>query len=446
MGDIVADERKVKQILLNLLSNAVKFTPEGGRVGVTATAAEGVITIAVSDTGIGIAPEDQAAVFEEFRQVGRDDARKQEGTGLGLTLAKKFVELHGGESGSRAKWARDPRLASLCPFGLKAGVRAIREEARLHGHDVSPVPARQPDSRPVLPRLRRPPHARLRRLWRRTTRGRPLLPPVRPGRRREHAATVRAPETYTPKHLAEKILISKAALEGERKQVTVLFADLKGSMELLADRDPEEARKLLDPVLEQMMEAVHRYEGTVNQVMGDGIMALFGAPWPTRIMRSGRATPRWTCSAAIGGYARTPASPGRHGPHPRGPQLRRGRGARDLERSPHGLHGRRADDPPAARMEQLASPGTTLLTADTLRLAEGYIEVRPLGAMPVKGLAAPVETYELTGAGPRRSRLSAAAARGLRVFRGRGGRQTGSAWRRSRTPTRSVSPTGQHKE
>src|SRR5262245_33377288 len=87
-----------------------------------------------------------------------------------------------------------------------------------------------------------------------------------------------SPESYTPKHLAEKILASKVALEGERKQVTVLFADLKGSMELLADRDPEEARKLLDPVLERMMEAVHRYEGTVNQVMGDGIMALFGAP------------------------------------------------------------------------------------------------------------------------------------------------------------------------
>jgi len=87
-----------------------------------------------------------------------------------------------------------------------------------------------------------------------------------------------SPEAYTPKHLAEKILASKTALEGERTQVTVLFADLKGSMELLADRDPEEARKILDPVLERMMEAVHRYEGTVNQVMGDGIMALFGAP------------------------------------------------------------------------------------------------------------------------------------------------------------------------
>jgi class 3 adenylate cyclase len=88
----------------------------------------------------------------------------------------------------------------------------------------------------------------------------------------------RLPLTYTPSYLAEKILTSRSALEGERKLVTVLFADLKGSMEVLADRDPEEARQLLDPVLERMMAAVHRYEGTVNQVMGDGIMALFGAP------------------------------------------------------------------------------------------------------------------------------------------------------------------------
>src|SRR6187200_2138483 len=92
------------------------------------------------------------------------------------------------------------------------------------------------------------------------------------------AGKVLSPESYTPKHLAEKILTSKNALEGERKQVTVLFADMKGSMELLADRDPEEARKLLDPVIVHMMEAVHRYEGTVSNLMGDGIMALFGAP------------------------------------------------------------------------------------------------------------------------------------------------------------------------
>src|SRR5213594_3728061 len=105
--------------------------------------------------------------------------------------------------------------------------------------------------------------------------GQPLTPAAAPS---AAAPSPPSPQTYTPKHLAEKILTSKSALEGERKQVTVLFADIKGSMELLAARDPEEARKLLDAVLGRMMEAVHRYEGTVNQVMGDGIMALFGAP------------------------------------------------------------------------------------------------------------------------------------------------------------------------
>jgi GAF domain-containing protein len=97
LGDFVGDERKIKQILLNLLSNAVKFTPEGGRIGINARQADGAVEISVSDTGIGIAPEDQARIFEEFRQVGSDYANKTEGTGLGLTLAKKFVELHGGK-------------------------------------------------------------------------------------------------------------------------------------------------------------------------------------------------------------------------------------------------------------------------------------------------------------------------------------------------------------
>jgi len=97
LGDIVGDERKIKQILLNLLSNAVKFTPEGGRIGINARQADGCVEISVTDTGIGIAPEDQPKIFEEFRQVGSDNAKKIEGTGLGLTLAKKFVELHGGK-------------------------------------------------------------------------------------------------------------------------------------------------------------------------------------------------------------------------------------------------------------------------------------------------------------------------------------------------------------
>jgi signal transduction histidine kinase len=118
VGDIVADERKVKQILLNLLSNAVKFTPEGGRVGLSATVAAGVIAISVSDTGIGIAPEDQAAIFEEFRQVGREDARKQEGTGLGLTLAKKFVELHGGRIWLQSQMGQGSTFSFTLPIRL----------------------------------------------------------------------------------------------------------------------------------------------------------------------------------------------------------------------------------------------------------------------------------------------------------------------------------------
>jgi len=125
------------------------------------------------------------------------------------------------------------------------------------------------------------------------------------------AAHLRTPGAYTPKHLAEKILTSKAALEGERKQVTVLFADLKGSMELLADRDPEEARKLLDPVLERMMEAVHRYEGTVNQVMGDGIRPSSALPSPTRTTPCAPAMPRSGCRSPSGS-TRT-ASAGRRG-------------------------------------------------------------------------------------------------------------------------------------
>jgi signal transduction histidine kinase len=96
LGELVGDERKVKQVLLNLLSNAVKFTPEGGRISLKARLTAGAVEVAVTDTGIGIAPDDQMAVFEEFRQVGTDETRKQEGTGLGLTLAKKFVDLHGG--------------------------------------------------------------------------------------------------------------------------------------------------------------------------------------------------------------------------------------------------------------------------------------------------------------------------------------------------------------
>src|SRR5207249_2626219 len=95
LGEIRADERKIRQVVLNLLSNAIKFTPEGGRIELAALPRDGFVEVSVSDTGVGIAPEDQDAVFEEFRQVGTAE-KKAEGTGLGLTLCRKFVELHGG--------------------------------------------------------------------------------------------------------------------------------------------------------------------------------------------------------------------------------------------------------------------------------------------------------------------------------------------------------------
>jgi class 3 adenylate cyclase/tetratricopeptide (TPR) repeat protein len=231
-----------------------------------------------------------------------------------------------------------------------------------------------------------------------------------------------SPATYTPKHLAERILTSKAALEGERKQVTALFADLKGSMELLADRDPEEARKLLDPVLERMMDTVHRYEGTVNQVMGDGIMALFGAPVAHEDHAVRACYAALDMQAAIRRYAEEVWRA-----HGITAQIRVGVNSGEVVVRAIGsdLHmdytavGQTTHL--AARMEQLATPGTVLLTADTLRLAEGYVTVKPLGPVPVKGLAAAIEVYELTGAGPLRSRLHAAAARGLTRFVGREG-------------------------
>jgi class 3 adenylate cyclase/tetratricopeptide (TPR) repeat protein len=229
-----------------------------------------------------------------------------------------------------------------------------------------------------------------------------------------------SPESYTPRHLAEKILTSKSALEGERKQVTVLFADLKGSMELLADRDPEEARKILDPVLELMMEAVHRYEGTVNQVMGDGIMALFGAP----LAHEDHAVR--ACYAAL----RMQDAVRRYSDELRRAQgvevqIRVGVNSGDVVvraigsdlRMDYSAVGQTTNL--AARMEQLAAPGTVRLTAETLHLAEGFVQVTPLGPVPVKGLAEPVEVFELAGAGAARTRLEAAARRGLTRFVGR---------------------------
>ena len=229
-----------------------------------------------------------------------------------------------------------------------------------------------------------------------------------------------SPRSYTPQHLVDKILIGRAALEGERKQVTVLFADIKGSMEMLADRDPEDAQKLLHGVLERMIEAVHRYEGTVNSVMGDGIMALFGAP----LAHEDHAVR--ACYAAL----RIQENITRYSDEVQRSygvplMIRVGLNSGEIVISAIGndLHmdytvvGQTAHL--AARMEQMAKPGSVLTTADTLRLAEGYVAMKALGPMPVKGLVDAVEIYEVTGAGAARTRFQAAAGRGLTRFVGR---------------------------
>src|SRR5438046_2941396 len=234
------------------------------------------------------------------------------------------------------------------------------------------------------------------------------------------AARFEAPVDYTPKHLAEKILGSKDALEGERKQVTVLFADLKGSMELLADRDPEKARKHLGPVLERMMEAVHRYEGTVNQVMGDGIMALFGAP----LAHEDHAVRACYAALRMQESVKKYADEVRRS-HAAVVKIRVGLNSGEVVVRAIGsdLHmdytavGQTTHL--AARMEQLADPGAIVITPDTLALAEGYVAVKSLGPVSVKGLADAVEVYEVTGAGPARTRLQAATRRGLTRFVGR---------------------------
>ena len=250
--------------------------------------------------------------------------------------------------------------------------------------------------------------------------GASLVPASRPSGPASLTAQPQPPSRYTPAYLAEKILTSKTALEGERKQVTVLFADLKSSMELLADRDPEEARQLLDPVLERMMDAVHHYEGTVNQVMGDGIMALFGAP----IAHEDHAVRACYAALAMQAALRRYSDEVRR-THGLGVDFRVGLNSGEVVVRAIGndLHmdysaiGQTVHL--AARMEQLAIPGSILLTPATLRLVEGLVQVNALGPIPVKGLTEPVEVFELVGARAVRQRLQASIARGLTPLVGR---------------------------
>src|SRR6202158_5928458 len=230
-----------------------------------------------------------------------------------------------------------------------------------------------------------------------------------------------SPASYTPKHLADKILTSRAALEGERKQVTVLFADVKGAMELASQVDPEEWHQILDRFFAILTDGVHRFEGFVNQYTGDGIMALFGAP----IAHEDHA--RRACYAALHlldglrAYAN---------------ELRLRQGLNFSVRmginSGEVIVGKIGDDLRmdytaqghtvglAARMEQIAEPGKVYLTAHTAALIDGYFALADLGEMEIKGVQGAMHVYELQGLGLMRTRLDVSRSRGFSRFVGRG--------------------------
>jgi class 3 adenylate cyclase/predicted ATPase len=235
------------------------------------------------------------------------------------------------------------------------------------------------------------------------------------------------PRSYTPPHLAERILAEQAAMEargaqeGERKTITALFADIKGSVELMADLDPEEARRIVDPALQLMMDAVHRYEGYVAQSRGDGILALFGAPL------AHEDHPRRALHAAM----RMQENIKRYAD-----ELRRDKGVTleirvGINTGEVVVRSIRKDDLHtdyvpighstniAARLESLATPGSILVSPETRKLTEGYFEFQSLGAARVKGVSEAVELHQVMGLGPLRTKLEVSAKRGLVRFVGR---------------------------
>ncbi len=245
--------------------------------------------------------------------------------------------------------------------------------------------------------------------------GTPLASPLtQPG------AAPPVPASYTPHHLAERILKEGRALRGERKEVTVLFVDVQGSTELAGALDPEEFHTVMDGAFQVMLDAVHRWEGTVNQFAGDGIMALFGAPIAHEDHARRALHAALEIQRALAEYAAA---------------LRRDKGLAFQVRL--GLNsgpvvvGAIGDDLRmdytaqglttnlAARMQQAADPGAILVAALTYRLGEGYFRFRPLGPMRVRGVSEPVEGYVLEGEGTVISRLEASLRRGVSPFRGR---------------------------
>jgi len=228
------------------------------------------------------------------------------------------------------------------------------------------------------------------------------------------------PRDYTPRHLAERILRSRGALEGERKQVTVLFVDVKDSMKLAARVDPEEWHKLLDRFFTLLADAVHRFEGTVNQYTGDGVMALFGAP----LAHEDHA--QRACHAALLACENVRRL---------AQEVRRAHGLRFAIRlglnSGEVIVGAIGDDLRmdytaqgnsvglAARMQESAKPGRAYLTAETAALVRDYFDLERVGTLRLKGVPAPVRTFALLRARSVKTRLEAARARGLTRLVGR---------------------------
>jgi class 3 adenylate cyclase len=237
------------------------------------------------------------------------------------------------------------------------------------------------------------------------------------------------PILYTPLYLAERILAEQAALEargtsgGERKTITALFADIKGSVSLIEDLDPEEAQHIIDPALKLMMDAVHRYEGYVVQSTGDGIFAFFGAPIACEDHPQRALYAALRMQEKIKRYAET---------------LRREKGINfqirvGLNTGDVVLRSIRKDDlrteytpigystSLASRMESLATPGSIVVSEHTYKLTEGHFEFASLGAARVKGVSEPINIYEVQSVGPLRTRLQVVARRGLVRFVGRQG-------------------------
>src|SRR2546423_5395911 len=236
----------------------------------------------------------------------------------------------------------------------------------------------------------------------------------------ERRSPPRDPRSYTPPHLAEKILTSRSALEGERKHVTVLFADVRGSMDLAETVDAEEWHRILDRFFAILSEGIHRFEGTINQFTGDGVMALFGAP----IAHEDHAHRACYAALALAEELAEYSS-----------ELRRTRGLNFSVRmglnSGEVVVGKIGDDLRmdytaqgrtvglAARVEKLAAPDRAYLTDATAQLVAGYFRLRELGEFAIKGVRDPVRLYDLEGVGPMRTRLDVSRARGFSRFVGR---------------------------